>query len=154
MHGDDIFVAGPRQDKTKIGATLKNKSETRDQMIGPRSDDRKELHILNHTLRWCKEGLVFAANLRLGGEVVDELGLSKSKPVLSPVTVGDNAQCQVGEIELLGEEVQCLYQRIVAKFYCLAHDRPRPEVCDILSSETSWTLPEKGTCRLARFSLP
>ena len=50
VHGDDIFVAGPRQDFAKIGATLKKRWETRDQMIGPRPDDRKELHILNRTL--------------------------------------------------------------------------------------------------------
>ena len=49
-------------------------------MIGPKPDDQKELRILNRTLRWCKGGLVFAANLRHGREVVDELGLSKSKP--------------------------------------------------------------------------
>ena len=60
--------------------------ETRDQMIGPRPDDQKELHILNRTLRWCKDGLVFAANLRRGGEDVDELGLSTSIPVSSPAT--------------------------------------------------------------------
>ena len=47
-------------------------------MIGPKPDDQKELRILNRTLRWCKDGLVFAANLRHGREVVDELELSKS----------------------------------------------------------------------------
>ena len=50
VHGDDIFVVGPRQDIAQIGATLKKRWETRDQMIGPRPDDRKDLHILNRTL--------------------------------------------------------------------------------------------------------
>ena len=62
VHGDDIFVAGPRQDIAKMGATLKKRWETRDQMIGSKPDDQKELRILNRTLRWCKDGLVFAAN--------------------------------------------------------------------------------------------
>ena len=70
--------------KAKMGATLKKRWETRDQMIGSKPDDQKELEIRNRTLRWCKDGLVFAANLRHGREVVDELGLSKSKPVSSP----------------------------------------------------------------------
>ena len=48
-------------------------------MIGPKPSDQKELRILNRTLRWCKVGLVCAANLRHGREVVDEMGLSKSK---------------------------------------------------------------------------
>ena len=51
--------------------------ETRDQMIGYKPGDQKELPILNRTLRWCKNGLVFAANLKHDREVVDELGLSK-----------------------------------------------------------------------------
>ena len=87
VHGDDIFVAGRRQDTAKMGATLKKRWETRDQIIGAKHHDQKELHILNRTLRWCKDGLVFAANVRHGREVVDELGLSKSKPVSSPATV-------------------------------------------------------------------
>ena len=36
----DIFVAGPRLDIAKMGATLKKRWETRDQMIGPKPDDR------------------------------------------------------------------------------------------------------------------
>ena len=69
-----------------MGATLKKRWETRDQMIGPNPVEQKELRILNRTLRWCKDGLVFAANLRHGREVIDELGLSMSKPVSSPAT--------------------------------------------------------------------
>ena len=92
-------------------------------MIGPRPDEQKELRILNRTLRWCKDGLVFAANLRHAREVVDELGLSKSKPVSSPATVDGNAQCQDREFELLGEEEWRLYQRIVAKLNYPAHVR-------------------------------
>ena len=71
-----------------------------------------------------KTGLVFAVNLRHAREVVDELGLSKSKPVSSPATVCGNAQCQDGELELLCEEEKRLYQRIVAKLNYLAQDRP------------------------------
>ena len=55
-------------------------------MMGSKSGDQKEHRILNRTLRWCQDGLVFVANLRHGREVVNELGLSKSKPVSSPVT--------------------------------------------------------------------
>ena len=123
VHGDDIFVAGPRQDLAKMGATLKKRWETRDQMIGPKPDDQKELRILNRTLRWCKDGLVFAANLRHGREVVDEMGLSKSKPVSSPATGDGATRCQSDELKPIDEEGKRLYQRIVAKLNYLAHDR-------------------------------
>ena len=122
VHGDDIFVAGRRQEIAKMGATLKKRWETRDQMIGPKPDDQKELRILNRTVRWCKDGLVFAANLRHGREVVDELGLSKSKPVSSPATADGGARCQDDEFKPLNEEEKRLYQQIVAKLNYLAHD--------------------------------
>ena len=93
VHGDDIFIAGPREEVVRIGAMLKKRWETRDQLIGAGSDDRKELHILNRTLRWCKDGLVFAADPRHAREVIDELVLSKSKPVSSPVVVEGTSRC-------------------------------------------------------------
>ena len=92
-------------------------------MIGSKLDAQKELRILDRTLRWCKDGLVFAANLRHDTEVVDELGLSLSKPVSSPATGGCVARCQDDESKPLDEEDKRLYQRIIAKLHFLAHDR-------------------------------
>ena len=62
-------VAGPRQEVSKMEATLKKRWETRDQMIGSKPGDQKELRNLNRTLRWCKDGLVFAANLSMAGRL-------------------------------------------------------------------------------------
>ena len=101
VHGDDIFVAGLRQD---VGAKLKKKCETRDQMIGSKPVDQKGLRILNRTLRWCKDGLVFAANMRHGREVLDELGLTKWKPVSSPATGDSVTRCQDDGSKPLDEE--------------------------------------------------
>ena len=95
--------------------TFKKRWETRDQMIGSKPDDQKELRILNRTLRCCKDGLVFAANLRHGRKVVDEMGLSKSKPVSSPDTGDGAARCQSDELKPLDGEEERLYQRIIAK---------------------------------------
>ena len=102
-----------------MGATLKKRWETRDQV----PNDQKELRILNRTLRWSEDGLVFAANLRHGREVVDELGLSKSKPASSPATGDGATRCQSDELKPLDKEGKRLYQRIVAKLNYPAHDR-------------------------------
>ena len=123
VHGDDMFVAGPRQEFSKMEATLKIRWETRDQMIGAKPHDQKELHILSRTLRWCTDGFVFSANLRHSREVVDELGLSRSKPVWSPATGDGVTRCQGDELEPLDEEGKRLCQRIVAKPNYPAHDR-------------------------------
>ena len=67
---------------------------------------------------------LFGWNLRHGREVVDELGLSKSKPVSSPATVDGATRCQGGdELKSLNEAEKRLYERIVAKLNYLAHDR-------------------------------
>ena len=66
---------------------------------------------------------MFAANLRHGREVVDELGLSKSKPVSSPATGDSVTRCKDSEPKPLNEEEKHLYQRVIAKLNYLAHDR-------------------------------
>ena len=67
--------------------------------------------------------MVFAANVRHCREVVDELGLSKSKPVSSPATADGAARYQDDEFKPLDEEEKRLYQRIVAKLNYPPHDR-------------------------------
>ena len=135
VHGDDIFVAGLRQEKAKMETTLKKRWETRDQMIGPKLVDQKELHI-NRTLRWCKDGLVFAATLRHGGEVVDELGLSKSKPVSSPATVDGATRCQDDELRSLDEEEKRASVSADCGKAQLSSARPSgPEACNYMSGE-------------------
>ena len=167
VHGDDIFVAGPRRDIAKMEATLKKRWETRDQMIGPEPSDQKELRILNRTLRWCKDGLVFAANLTHGREVVDEMRLSKSKPVSSPATRDGAARCRSDELKPLDEEEKRLHQRIVAKLNCPAHDRldlkyatsclasavSSPCLGDMQAAKRVGRNLEEGTCCLAGFPL-
>ena len=78
---------------------------------------------LNRTLRWCKDVSVFAANLRHGREVVDELGLSKSKPVSSPASGDGVARCQDDESKPLDEDEERLYQRIIVKLNYQTHDQ-------------------------------
>ena len=64
-HADDIFVTGRREEVLKMGALIKRRWETRDQLIGPGSDDRRELHDPNRTLMDC---LVSAADVRYGSD--------------------------------------------------------------------------------------
>ena len=97
----------------KIGAQLKQRWETRDQLIGPRNGDKRELHILNRTLRWCKDGLAFAADPRHAKEVVEELGLCEAKPVSSPAV--PNPPSDEGSTSVLDETGKRQFQRITAK---------------------------------------
>ena len=61
--------------------------------------------------------------MRHGREVVDELGLSKSKPVLFPGMGDSVTRCKDDESKPLDEEEKRLYQRVIAKLNYLAHDQ-------------------------------
>ena len=69
------------------------------------------------------ELLLLSLSMRPGREVVDELGLSKSKPVSSPATLDGATSSQGDELKPLDEEEKRLYQRILAKLNYRAHDR-------------------------------
>ena len=58
--------------------------------------DLKEHHILNRTLRCCRDGLVFAADVRHAKEVIEEFESASSKPLSSPVVV-DSASGNRGQ---------------------------------------------------------
>ena len=100
-----------------------------------------------------KTGWSLRQILRHAGEVVDELGLSKSKPVSSPATADGATRCQDDELKSLGEEEKHLYQRIVAKLDYLAHDRLDLKYATSCLKASS-TLLEKGTFCLAGFPFP
>ena len=111
--------------------------------------------------------MISSANLGHGEEVVDELGLSKSKRVSSPATGDGATRCQSDELKPLDEEGKRLYQRIVAKrnypaqdrldlkyaTSCLASAVSSPCLGGHAGSKTSWTLLEESTCCLAGFPL-
>ena len=117
----------------KLEATLKKRWETRDQMIGSKPGDQKELRILNRTLRWCKDGLVFASNLRHGKEVVDELALSKSKPVSSPATGDTVTRCKDDESKPVDEEEKRLDLKYATS--CLASAGSSPSIGDMRAAK-------------------
>ena len=64
VHGDDIFIAGQREEVLQIGALFEKRWRTRDQLTGAGSGDQEELHNLNRTLRWCRDGLAFVSDVR------------------------------------------------------------------------------------------
>ena len=101
--------------------------------------------------------------MRHGREVVDELGLSKSKTVSSPATVNGATRCQGDELNPLDEEGKRLYQRsalwqsdrldLIYATSCLASAVSSPRLGDMQAAEASWTILEQGTCCLAGFPL-
>ena len=102
VHGDDIFVAGPRQEKSKMGATLKKRWET------PQS----HAAMVQGWVCICSKFEAWQGGC-----------LSKSKPVSSPATGDSVTRFKDDDSKPLDEEEKRLYQRVIAKLNYLAHDR-------------------------------
>ena len=167
VHGDDIFVAGPRQDIAKMGATLEKRWETRDQMIGPEPSDQKELRILNRTLRWFKDGLVFCSEFetRQRGCRRDGTEQVETSTVFPPREMVRRGAGVTNSNRLMKKRNVCtsgLWQklnylahgRLDLKYAtsCLASAVSSPCLGDA-GGETSWALLEESTRCLARFLL-
>ena len=72
--------------------------------LGQGLGDLKEHHILNRTLRWCRDGLVFAADVRHAKEVIEEFESTGSKPLSSPVAADSS---------LLPPSVTCKQRKVL-----------------------------------------
>ena len=162
VHGDDSFVAGPRQYRAKMEATLKKSWETGDQMIGPKPDDQKGTP---HSQSYAAmvQGWV---GLR-GEHETWQRGCRQAgtEQVEASLVSGHGRRRQDDEFKSLNEEEKRLYQRIVAKLTNLAHDPldlkyatsclacavSSPSLGGHASSGASWTILEESTGCLARF---
>ena len=82
VHDDDIFIAGHREEVLQIGALFEKRWRTRDQLTGAGSGDQEELHNLNRTLRWCRDGLALVSDVR---HVRGDLGSSALSSLLLTV---------------------------------------------------------------------
>ena len=123
MHGDDVLMAGPRSVIEKPRSSLRKRYETREQMISGRIGEPKELVILNRKVQWAKEGIRLAPDQRHAVEVIEELGLSGSKPVDMPVCVTTRDMTEDERAPLGGVEAS-QFRRLAAKLNYLSLDRP------------------------------
>ena len=123
MHGDDVLMAGPRRVVSAVQGVLRDRYETREQLMSGRAGDPKELIILNRRVQWTDEGLRLAPDDRHLKDLVDELGLANAKHVDTPVPV-THRDMDGEELETLGAAESTLYRRLAAKLNYLSMDRP------------------------------
>ena len=54
------------------------------QYLGPEASMKKEIQILNRTLRWTKEGITYEADQRHAEIVIGEMNLKRANAVATP----------------------------------------------------------------------
>ena len=106
---------------------------------------RKSFHVLNRTLRWCRDGLVFfAADVR---DATDELALARSKPVTSPSRSGRCVWASRRQSAPSGRRGEPGVPANRGKAQ-LPHTRPVGlEVCHLMSLPAQPLLPALETCK-------
>ena len=88
--------------------------ETREQMLGGKPDEPKELIILNRRVEWAAEGLRMTSDSRHLKDLQEELGLESAKPVDTPMAVAKTESTEAHTPELSVSD-GTLYRRLVAK---------------------------------------
>ena len=85
VHGDDFTALGEDSDLSWYEQGLANYFELKIRgRMGQDKDDCKEIRILNRILRLTDEGLRYEADPRHAEILIQSLGLSASKPVVTP----------------------------------------------------------------------
>ena len=77
VHGDDIFLGGPRSLVDAVLKSLRKRCETREQMMGARLTDAIEIVILNRRVQWTEEGLRISLDPRHVQATNEELAQTK-----------------------------------------------------------------------------
>ena len=120
------------------------------QLLGFGNDSVLGGEVHNRALRITDLGWEMEADPRHGELIVEQLGLSDSKPAATPGTDGKEEEDLDGDVELIGEEATN-FRAVAARGNYLAMDRPDiqfaiKEICREMSKPTTGSLR-----RLVRF---
>ena len=97
------------------------KYEIKSQVLGPEADCHSEIRILNRIIRWGDYGIEYEPDQRHADLVIQELGLTRGKPVNTPILT-ENVD-KFNETPLPAGEAQ-RYRSIAARLNFLAQGRP------------------------------
>ena len=92
MHGDDFTVTGPTADLQWMHARMGENYEIKTHYLGPESDMKDEIQILNRTLRWTKEGLTYEADQRHAEIVIKDMNMKRANAVSTLIVLEPNEE--------------------------------------------------------------
>ena len=123
VHGDDFTALCTREQCDWLTAQLKSHFELKvSGRLGSDSDDDKAVRILNRTVRWTDEGILYESDSRHAEIVVKQLGLDGSKGCKSVTTPG--VKEAIPEVnQAIASQRASLYRSLVMRCAYLAQDR-------------------------------
>ena len=112
VHGDDYVSAGAPSDLDWMKQELEKKFEIKTKIIGPRSNENKEMKVLNRVIRVVEDGWEYEGDQRHGEIIVRETGMKSAKPVS---TAGEDEPKKEDQEEELKENGKRWYRGITAR---------------------------------------
>jgi hypothetical protein len=159
VHGDDFTFLGFEEDLQNVATQMQGWYDLKASgILGGKSDDLKEISILNRRLTWTGDVMTYEADIKHGEIICEELGLQRHSNGLTKSVVRETIEdIENGEDnEELDAAGTRKYRGVAARANYLAQDRvdvqfATKEVCRSMSKPTkgSW----KKLKRLARYVL-
>ena len=123
VHGDDFTGLCVREQVHWLITSLQAHFELKvSGRLGSDPDDDKAVRILNRTVRWTSEGILYESDVRPAEIVVKQLGLDGSKGCKAVTTPG--VKEAIPEVDsVIASQRQTLYRSLVMRIAYLAQDR-------------------------------
>ena len=92
VHGDDFLCSGSRKALEELRCTLGAKYKIKSEMIGEDMDLKKEMKVLNRTIKWVDNwGVTCEADARHAEIIIDQTGANDKTSLKSPWAKDDNS---------------------------------------------------------------
>ena len=109
VHGDDFSATGSETNLRWLEKVLGEAFEIKVEVLGPGSDHKQEIRILNRVLTWHSWGVGYEADPRHAEIATEQLGLADAKAVSTPGSKADqNRAHEVNGDDLVYLDLDCL----------------------------------------------
>ena len=157
VHGDDFTFMGPGEELKLITKAMKGWYDLKVRAtLGEDPGDDRHITILNRTLRWKSEALIYEADEKHVKMICDEMGLEEGSKGLDAPIVKEDMEVGDEEEELLSGNEKTQFRALAARANYLAQDRmdiqfATKEICRHMATpkKSSW----QKLKRLSRYLL-
>ena len=84
VHGDDFTATGPKASLIWLENVMKAAYDIKSTLLGPEEGMRQSIRILNRTLRWEQEGIVYEPDEKHASVIIQTMGVENGKSVATP----------------------------------------------------------------------
>ena len=84
VHGDDFVTVGRLSHLEWMRNLLQTKFEVKWEILGPCQEHKKEIKVLNRSIRWTDRGIIYEADPRHAQKMIEQMSLTAANGVRNP----------------------------------------------------------------------